>query len=171
MLALDLRLKDISEEGQHLRVPIPGDVIHEATGDADLGRSQVTAEVDLLRFNETVNVHGALRGDVTLPCNRCLGEAHIAVDVPLRIVIGPESLGGEDSLEEEVEYFTHDGEVVHLGDVLRESLILAMPMTALCREDCRGLCTVCGGNKNETDCGHAPSIPDPRFAALKDLKL
>ena len=50
MFALDLRLKDISEDGEHLRVPIPGDVIREATGDADLGRSQVTAELDLLNI-------------------------------------------------------------------------------------------------------------------------
>lgn len=171
MFTLDLRLKDISEDGQHLKVPVPSDVIREATGDADLGRSSVTAEIDVQRFNETVNVHGALRGDVQLPCNRCLGDARIGLSVPLRIVIGPESLGGEDSLEDEVEYFTHDGDVVHLGDVLRESLILAMPMTALCKEDCLGLCPVCGGNKNEKDCGHSQSVPDPRFAALKDLKL
>jgi uncharacterized protein len=171
MLDLDLKLKDISEDGQDLRVPYPADVLSEALDGAEVQQSHVEARLHLQRFNETVNVHGSLEGDVKLPCARCLGEAHLSVHVPLRIIVGPESLGGEDSLEDETEYFTHDGETVHLGAMLREALILAVPMTTVCREDCKGLCAVCGGNKNENDCGHTQSLPDPRFAALKDLKL
>ena len=51
-------------------------------------------------------------------------------------------------------------------------LILAVPMSPRCRDNCLGLCPTCGQNKNERDCGHtAPALDDARFQALKNLKL
>jgi uncharacterized protein len=46
---------------------------------------------------------------------------------------------------------------------------LALPMKPLCRVDCRGLCAVCGGNKNLNPCECAERAPDPRLAALKQI--
>ena len=61
---------------------------------------------------------------------------------------------------------------IDLGAELREMLILAVPMSPRCRDNCLGLCPTCGQNKNERDCGHtAPALEDARFKALKNLKL
>ena len=60
--------------------------------------------------------------------------------------------------------------MVNLEPVLRETLILSLPMAALCQPECKGLCPVCGGNRNERDCGCDVKVVDPRLAALQDLK-
>ena len=171
MLQLSIKIKDIAEAGEDLEVPFTRALLQDTLAgmDADLTASRVTAHMNLSRVDDTISVRGTLAGEVVVPCARCLKEAHVTVDVPLRITIGAEDLGAEESLEDEMDYFTHDGERIELEHVLREALILAVPMTAVCREGCKGLCTVCGGDKNERDCDC--KVPDPRLEALKNLKL
>jgi uncharacterized protein len=65
----------------------------------------------------------------------------------------------------------YDGKVVDWAAIVREQLLLALPIAPRCREDCKGLCPVCGVNKNETDCGCVTKQTDPRWDKLKLLKL
>ncbi len=58
---------------------------------------------------------------------------------------------------------------IDFAPIIREYLILDMPITPLCKSDCLGLCPECGANRNEEDCGHVQESFDPRFEALKDL--
>jgi uncharacterized protein len=57
-----------------------------------------------------------------------------------------------------------------LEDVLREQVLLAVPLKAICREDCKGLCPQCGKNLNLETCSCDNAITDPRWGALKDLR-
>ena len=68
-----------------------------------------------------------------------------------------------DDLETDV---YRNGEL-DLTALLETEATLALPMKPLCREGCRGLCPVCGGNRNVTPCACEPHAPDPRWAALK----
>ncbi len=61
-------------------------------------------------------------------------------------------------------------EKIDLGEVVREQLYLALPMKPLCQEDCKGLCPVCGGNRNRETCTCQQEWVDPRMAALKEWK-
>jgi uncharacterized protein len=70
--------------------------------------------------------------------------------------------------EVEVSYYT--GEGVLLEDVLREQVLLAVPLKTVCREDCRGLCPHCGRNLNVEQCNCAEPLEDPRWSALKEIK-
>jgi len=54
---------------------------------------------------------------------------------------------------------------------VREQVLLAIPMSAVCREDCAGLCAQCGQNLNEKKCGCETKVIDPRLAPLKNIKL
>jgi uncharacterized protein len=54
--------------------------------------------------------------------------------------------------------------------VLREQVLLAVPLRAICREDCKGLCPQCGANLNEKRCSCAEPVEDPRWSGLKDLR-
>lgn len=58
---------------------------------------------------------------------------------------------------------------IDLQPILREYALLEIPIKPLCREDCKGLCPVCGENLNERDCGHRPAPDDSPFSKLKDL--
>ncbi len=64
-----------------------------------------------------------------------------------------------------------DGKVINLQPIVREQVLLSLPMNAVCKEDCRGLCTKCGQNLNEKECGCDTSFVDPRLAVLKDIKV
>ena len=107
-----------------------------------------------------------LRFDAELsgPCMRCLEDAGQVVHVDAREVDQPG--GGEDLRSP----YLQEG-VLDLRAWARDALALALPTQIVCREDCRGLCTICGQNLNE-DPGHEHERePDPRWAALRELKL
>jgi uncharacterized protein len=109
-----------------------------------------------------------LRFDAPLegPCMRCLTDATSVVEVEAREVQQP---GEAEELQSP--YFA-DGEL-ELGRWARDALVLALPVRLLCREDCRGLCPVCGENLNQADAeAHRhEGGGDPRWAKLSELKL
>ena len=80
-----------------------------------------------------------------------------------------ESEGSFDLQDTDEEVF--DGKTIDLDPIVREQVLLALPMGVVCREDCQGLCAQCGQNLNEKKCGCEQRVIDPRLAALKDIKL
>ena len=72
--------------------------------------------------------------------------------------------------EGETEIAFYEGGGVELKDILREFVLLAMPMQRVCREDCRGICPVCGQNRNLASCECEAKPEDDRWAALKKLQ-
>jgi uncharacterized protein len=120
--------------------------------------------------NDVVFVRGDFSARVPLACGRCLESYDVTVhpSVDARFVPGPATRGeerelGADDLETDV---YHNGEL-DLTALLETEATLALPMKPLCREDCQGLCPVCGGNRNVTRCACETHAPDPRWAALK----
>ena len=108
-----------------------------------------------------------LRFEVRLggPCMRCLEDAGAGVVIDAREVDQP---GGGDELSSP--YVS--GEELDLDAWARDALALALPAQIVCREECLGLCAVCGENLNEADPGHAhESEPDPRWAKLRELRF
>jgi uncharacterized protein len=77
--------------------------------------------------------------------------------------------GSFDAEAAEEDLYT--GKVIDLDPILREQVLLALPGYPVCQEGCKGLCTVCGANLNERECGCDRKVPDPRWAGLAKLKL
>jgi uncharacterized protein len=98
------------------------------------------------------------------PCMRCLEPAERVIPVDSREVDQPG--GGEDFESPYV-----DGELLDVRSWGRDALALAMPDQLTCREDCRGLCGICGENLNEHPDHAHEKEPDPRWEKLKELKL
>jgi len=119
---------------------------------------------------DIVLVRGHLAATVPQLCARCLEPyaLDIRCGVDARFVPRPEGrseeheLGGDD-LESDV----YDNGVVDLDALLETETSLEVPMKPLCRLDCRGLCPVCGGNRNVTACTCEERSSDPRWAPLK----
>jgi len=65
---------------------------------------------------------------------------------------------------------SYTGREIDLDPVVREQILLALPAYPLCREGCKGLCTVCGQDLNERECGCDRHLPDPRWAGLEKLR-
>ncbi len=104
--------------------------------------------------------------DVSGPCSRCLNNASAPVEVVAREVDQPDE-------DEELNSPYVKDEHLDLEGWAQDALMLAMPIKRLCREDCRGLCSVCGVDLNESDPAdhqHGDDS-DPRWAKLKQIKF
>lgn len=80
---------------------------------------------------------------------------------------GVELVGDGDNQSTDISYF--EGESIDITALVRDTLLAAQSLSNICREDCQGLCLICGANLNHGDCGCDRFIPDPRLAALKDF--
>lgn len=105
--------------------------------------------------------------DLAGPCVSCLEPARRRIEVDAREVHQPGS--GDEELESP---YVEDEYLLRLADWARDALVLATPTRFLCRDDCKGLCPVCGESLNETDpADHQhESPPDPRWAKLRELE-
>ncbi|HEY8530994.1 MAG TPA: DUF177 domain-containing protein [Limnochorda sp.] len=129
-----------------------------------------------------VLVQGRVTVPVTMVCSRCLSPYPLELEAEFEEEFVPRSRPrpqGEDEEataegrnpvagdEDEVEYF--DNHRIDLGPLIREQLLMALPMKSLCRDDCRGLCPVCGHNLNLGACDCQVDETDPRLAVLREL--
>jgi uncharacterized protein len=148
-LELDVPADEFDFGGQ--RYSVPGGFVH-----VTLDVSHTTTGYSLrLRFNTE------LEG----PCMRCLEPAGHELDIDAREIDQP---GGGEELESP--YL--EEEQLDLRAWARDALALALPTQIVCREECLGLCSVCGENLNKAGPDHAHERePDPRWAALRELKL
>lgn len=135
----------------------------------------ISARLTLVLREEDLYADGEFVAEGRGPCGRCtepvterFGNAFSVVLVPPREAAegGPHHMLHREDLE--VDF--HDGQGVDAVALLREQVLLALPSTLLCREDCRGLCPACGGNldRGECRCG-GPKRENP-FAVLEKLK-
>ena len=121
-----------------------------------------------------IRLRGHLSAGLELQCARCLEP--VAQDIrrdfellyrPLGADAGRDELSVTDA-EAEIGYY--QGEGLLLEDVLREQVLLALPIKVTCREDCKGLCPHCGKNLNQEQCSCSVELEDPRWAALKEVR-
>ncbi len=75
----------------------------------------------------------------------------------------------EGTADEDANVF--DGDALDITALVRDTLLAAQPLSNICKPECKGLCPVCGTNLNYGDCGCDRFLPDPRLAALQQLKL
>lgn len=125
------------------------------------------------RQGQDVAVTGRFEATARLACSRCLEplvtRISPAVDVHLRPV--PTVRQGEVELRsDDLELDFYQGDTLDLGSLVRSETDLALPMKPLCRSDCRGLCPVCGGNRNLTACQCEPPGVGPRLLPLEALR-
>jgi len=120
-----------------------------------------------------IRAKGHLAVRMEADCDRCLEPAPCEIDSdfelyyqPVTDVLGPER--AIDEGEAEMGFYEKDG--IELNDVLREFVLLSLPMQRVCSESCKGICPVCGRNRNQTGCQCQTVGADDRWAALKELK-
>ncbi|HHT01559.1 MAG TPA: DUF177 domain-containing protein [Firmicutes bacterium] len=121
-------------------------------------------------------VNGHIQGAVQMVCARCLEHFLCPVETDFQVlyrrqpVTDPErwAKGHEETNEQEDDVY-FQGDVLDVAPAIWEHLLLALPMKPLCREDCLGLCPVCGQRCEDGDCGCDVENVDPRLAVLKDI--
>jgi len=152
------------------------DLNEDITGidkDLDVVRALV-GKVRFLRTSNGILVTGHLHTEVRVPCRRCLTPVTVPIEFDLEEQFRPSidiftgaALPVEDSEDEATRTDWHH--ILDLTEVVRQNLLLAIPMSSLCSPQCRGLCPDCGANLNEEPCNCQREGGDPRLAALREL--
>ena len=149
--------------------------IEFAGEDLELGSPlHVTGVAELLEeTGGQLRVRGRYTVEILAQCHRCLARVRYPLAAEFDLFYRPASDAPE---EEEVKIGAQDADVgfyedgLELEDILREQILLALPMQRVCSETCKGICPGCGKNRNETACDCKPVVDD-RWTALRNLEL
>lgn len=131
------------------------------TGSSVPEGAEVAVEVSLEAVEGAIIVRGRVSAPWVGECRRCLAALGGDVDAALEEVFVQ---GGGDG---DTRPIVRDQ--IDLEPAIREAVVLGMPLVALCRADCQGLCPTCGAELNLGPCGCAGPPPDTRWAALDPL--
>jgi uncharacterized protein len=154
----------------------PGQI--DFTGE-DLTQSsplQAAGSAELLAHSDgELRIQGRYTVTMAAQCDRCLGRAQFPLNNRFDLFYRPMSYIARD---EEVEIDEGEAEIgfyedggIELEDILREQVLLALPMQKVCSDLCKGICPVCGKNRNEVNCNCTVETVDDRWGALRNLGL
>ncbi|MBJ6765105.1 DUF177 domain-containing protein [Myxococcaceae bacterium JPH2] len=196
-----VKIEQIKETGltldEPVGLPLLTEVLEGAASGTDTGFQATgpsTLHATFRKVSGGVLLEGKLTAHLKAPCKRCLADVSLDLPVSFLLNLVPASLArgddfkddDESSMEkkergqgesggsfelESADQQVFDGKTIDLDPIVREQVLLALPMNAVCREDCQGLCAQCGQNLNEKKCGCETKVVDPRLAPLKNIKL
>jgi uncharacterized protein len=136
------------------------EVLHEHRGPKD-----IVADIRL---------RGRFSGNFQVPCARCVEPVAIPLAAEFDLIFRPAEADADSpersitAPETEIGYYQKDS--LSLEDVLREQVLLSLPVRTLCKPDCKGLCPRCGENRNSQPCSCDVGPSDPRWEALAGLR-
>ena len=138
--------------------------------------ARVAGSAELLEHTDgEVRVRGRYVVDMTAQCDRCLARARFPLDTSFDLFYRPMSHIARDEEVEidegEAEIAFYQGGGMELEDIVREQILLALPMQRVCSEACKGICPVCGKNRNEVACDCTVESAEDRWGALRKLEL
>ncbi len=147
-------------------VPLELDRFENRSGDFPIVESTPVEFTFTNAGADKARVEGSVKLIFAAECDRCLAETPVRLELSFdRIVASPDAATEDDEdshgcMEEnqlDVEAFVYN------------EILVNWPVKILCREDCKGVCPVCGQNLNMRDCGCDTFVPDPRMAVIKDI--
>ena len=174
-MVLPIRLSDIPAEGLSLAFQCDPSLL-EPLGEGVTLIEPVEVSLRISPQGERYFIEGTVRGRVRTDCDRCATPVTLAVNAPCAIDAVPAPTGSESGEQGGLDRgeldvtFVRDG-VLNVEDLVREQLLLQVPMRVLCREGCAGLCPRCRKNLNAGPCGCPETTDiDPRLEVLKTVR-
>jgi uncharacterized protein len=163
-----LIVSDIPEEGLRQETDLP-----IAISDSR-GPDVAYVSLKILRLGKKVLVEGLVKISVSLKCSRCLKDFSYPLDVNFKDEYNPvEELSTEREQEltpKELDLSYYSNDEIDITEMIKEQVLLAVPMKPLCEATCRGICPKCGSDLNESPCNCKVEEIDPRLAPLQKFK-
>jgi uncharacterized protein len=129
--------------------------------------SEIDVEVRLEAVAEGVLVSGTAAGTAVGQCSRCLVDVTEPVVARIQELFAyPDSTTAATTEDDEVPRLV--GDLIDMEPLVRDEIVLSLPLVPLCRPDCRGLCPGCGERLDDLEPDHSHEMMDPRWAALRD---
>jgi uncharacterized protein len=173
-----LDLRKIGTPLERYEKVYPPEAFGSGPADGEGGEGfRVAAPVTLAfdKDKDMFRLAGTVRTTLELPCSRCLEPFTLPVDASFDLRYQPHAVNtgdGEREIEEDdLTTAFYESDEIDLGQLMREQFLLSVPMKPLCRPDCKGLCASCGTNLNRATCDCRREWEDPRFKALKELRI
>lgn len=130
----------------------------------ELELEDVTGSIKINRTAQGLLTQVSLHATTTVECMRCLD--------PVVLELSPEFTElyafNKNSVTDSGLILPDTGQI-DLGPLVREYMLLEIPIKPLCKPDCKGLCPVCGENQNDHECHHEEEFVDPRLSILRKL--
>jgi len=152
----------------------PGEIDFSSAGVRQSGALHVEGVAELLANTDgEIRIKGHMYAKMESECDRCLALATFPLDCDFDLFYRPsESLSAEEEVaidEGEAEIGFYAGAGIELEEILREQVLLLLPMQRVCSADCKGICPVCGRNRNESSCDCHVEPADDRWSALRKI--
>ncbi len=170
-------VKELELRQIHFEVTFPpGEIGFSEDGLEQATPLHAQGSAELLPHTEgEIRIQGRLNVRMRSDCDRCLEPAEFGIDSNFDLFYRPFPRIGKREEEAEIdegesEIAFYEGDGIELESVLREYVLLALPMQRICREECHGICPLCGQNRNVEVCGCQPKPVDDRWSALKNLQ-
>jgi len=152
-----------------------GDEAHQIGNLATSGQAEVIHEHrGPKEIVADIRLKGRFAGNFEVPCARCIEPVEIPLAGEFDLIFRPIGADGDvpersiTASETEIGYYQKDS--LSLEDVLREQVLLSLPVRTLCKPDCKGLCPRCGANRNTQPCSCEEGPSDPRWEGLTGLR-
>jgi uncharacterized protein len=163
-----IRFEETFEPG---KIDFTGEDLDQASPLKATGSAELVAHSD-----GEVRIQGRYTVEMAAECDRCLvNRARFPLEGNFDLYYRPVArIPREEEVEideGETEIGFYAGGGLELEDVLREQVLLALPMQRVCSDVCKGICPVCGKNRNETMCDCRVQSTDDRWGALRKLEI
>jgi uncharacterized protein len=158
--------KSVGNRREETRV---GRIGHLHVADSEVSpESLLEASVTLDSVDGGIEVSGEVTAPWTGECRRCLRPVGGVLHARVREIYRPRPAG--EAPDEDEETYPLAGEMLDLAPLVRDAVLLELPLAPLCSEDCAGLCPTCGALLDDGPCGCAEPVGDPRWGALDVLR-
>ncbi len=174
MTQIWIPLKDIPAEGGDITVAEQA-IWLEPIGEFRLPyrvQSALSATLHITPQEDGCLVHGHLTGGIAIPCDRCAEESLVTVDQRFSELFSTHEELREPGQEATIRAAADgQGMEIEVAALLWEEFLISLPVKPLCKEDCKGLCPICGADRNKEQCDCKDDSADPRLAVLQNLKI
>ena len=175
---LQISIKAIPETGKDVSLDLGTEWFQrwrEEDPGLEFSLAAIHGTANLSKHDRDILVRGRLAGELGLTCGRCLEPFTAPVETDFDLLLVPVPTGAGPEAEElsaqELDVDFYADETVDLEAIIREQIILMVPLKPLCREDCQGLCPSCGANLSRESCSCQAAKSDSPFAQLAKLKV
>ena len=167
-----LDIRNIRAEGLAVQRTLKMGSLEEPGGEM-VEVEPVELEGRVQRLRPGFQFRGQLRTTAKLACSRCVEPLRLELALSFDLIYQeelPDTAGAPEfgAVDDPAISYLNGGRI-HLGRLVEEQVMLALPLKPLCESDCRGLCTQCGARQDGEPCGCEP-LMDPRLEVLRELK-
>lgn len=131
-----------------------------------ISKSDISLKISNIKKGQIL-LEGSFSLRLKMPCDRCLKDVEVPIDLEFQKEFLDEEHRGSD--DDKDEFFALEGFDLSVYDLIDQEILMNLPSKVLCRDDCKGICPVCGADRNENECGCDTFVPGPRMAGIMDI--